>query len=46
MIDLIFSGLLLLKTSSIVFQTKGPSLCARNLNEKKAFSPATVFLEK
>ena len=33
------------KTSNSVYR-KGPSLCARILNEKSAFSPATVVFEK
>ena len=32
--------------SSVVFQTKGSSLCAQILNEKSAFSPASVVFEK
>ena len=33
------------KTSISVYR-EGPSLCARILNEKSAFSPATVVFEK
>ena len=33
------------KTSNSVYR-EGPSLCARILNEKSAFSPATVVFEK
>ena len=33
------------KTSSKVFQTKVPYLCAQIMNIKSAFSPATVVFE-
>ena len=33
------------KTSNSVYR-EGPSLCARILNERSAFSPATVVFEK
>ena len=36
----------MLKKTSISVYRKGPSLYARILNEKSAFSPATVVFEK
>ena len=33
------------KKSNIVYR-EGPSLCARTLNKKSTFSPATVVFEK
>ena len=41
-----FFGLLLLKNFLYSVSDKGPSLSARILNEKSAFSPATVVYEK
>jgi len=34
------------KKTSISVYREGPSLCARILNEKSVFSPATVVFEK
>ena len=39
-------GLLLLKKTLNSVYREGPSLCLRILNEKSAFSPATVVFEK
>jgi hypothetical protein len=46
MINLNFIGLLLLKKTSNSVYRKEPFLCAQILNEKSAFSPATVVFEK